>query len=68
VVGAEADETETQYEKDKTGYTGPTLTVWKTWMNRTGLNCAPGLWRTKLEQKQFKRRERNSEADDKHEK
>ncbi len=68
VVGVEADETETQYEKDKTGYTGPTLTVWKTWMNPDGSNLRVGFVESKLEEKQFRRRERNDEADGKDEK
>jgi hypothetical protein len=68
VVGGEADETETQYEKDKTGYTGPTLTVWKTWVNPDGSKLRVGFVESKLEQKQFKPRERHSVSDNKKEK
>ena len=59
VVGVEADETESQYERDKTGYTGPTLTVWKTWVNPDGSKLRAGFVESKLEQKQFKRKEWN---------
>jgi len=64
VVGAEADETETQYAKDKTGYTGPTLTVWKTWVNPDGSKLRVGFVENKLEQKEFKRRERDRDTEE----
>ncbi len=63
VVGAEADETETQYDRDKTGYTGPMLTIWKTWINPDGSKLRVGFVESKLEQKQFKLKERNSRTD-----
>lgn len=68
VVGADADETESQYERDKTGYAGPTLTIWKTWMNPDGSKLRVGFVESKLEQKQFKRKERNSNTDNEREK
>ena len=64
VLGREADDTETQYERDKTGYTGPTLTVWKTWMNPDGSKLRVGFVESKLEQKQFKRKDRYNQSDE----
>ena len=63
VVGAEADESESQFERDKTGYTAPILTVWKTWTNPDGSKLRVGFVESKLEQKQFKRRERDETRD-----
>ena len=63
VVGTEADESESQFERDKTGYTAPILTVWKTWMNPDGSKLRVGFVEGKLEQKQFKRRERNGDRE-----
>jgi hypothetical protein len=60
IVGTDADESESQLERDKTGYTGPTLTVWKTWVNPDGSKLRVGFVESKLEQKQFKRRERDN--------
>jgi len=54
LVGADADDSESQFERDKTGYTGPTLTVWKTWVNPDGSKLRVGFVESKLEQKQFK--------------
>ncbi len=63
VLGGEADESESQYERGKTGYTGPTLTIWKTWVNPDGSKLRVGFVESKLEQKQFKFRERAKESD-----
>lgn len=63
VVGGDADDTESQYERDKTGYVGPTLTVWKTWMNPDGSKLRVGFVENKLEQKQFKFKERAKRSD-----
>ena len=63
VLGGEADESESQYERDKTGYTGPTLTVWKTWVNPDGSKLRVGFVESKLEQKQFRPKERAKGSD-----
>ena len=68
IVGAEADETESQFERDKTGFTGPTLTVWKTWVNPDGSKLRVGFVESKLEQKQFKRKGPGGESDGEKEK
>ncbi len=68
VVGTEADDSESQFERDKTGYAGPTLTVWKTWVNPDGSKLRVGFVESKLEQKQFKRKERGNESDGEKEK
>ena len=63
LVGTEADDSESQYERDKTGYTGPMLTVWKTWVNPDGSKLRVGFVESKLEQKQFKPKGRNKGPD-----
>ncbi len=68
IVGTEADETESQFERDKTGFTGPTLTVWKTWVNPDGSKLRVGFVESKLEQKQFKRKGPGGESDGEKEK
>jgi len=64
VVGTDADDSESQFERDKTGYAGPTLTVWKTWVNPDGSKLRVGFVESKLEQKQFKRKGRDNASEE----
>lgn len=59
LFGIAADERESEYRRDATGYTAPHTIVWYTWQNPDNTIIRLGFINNRLERKQFIRKDGN---------